>query len=132
MVMPWLLLMHSYFGKRSLVTLLMAPKPLSINLFPVRIEMATKNGLVMLLPHGYEGQGPEHSSARPERFLQQAAEYNMVVTNVTTASNFFHLLRRQVAWEFRKPCIVFSPKSLLRNQLVASPISEFPQDLLRR
>jgi 2-oxoglutarate dehydrogenase E1 component len=83
------------------------------------------NGLVMLLPHGYEGQGPEHSSARPERFLQQAAEYNMVVTNVTTASNFFHLLRRQVAWEFRKPCIVFSPKSLLRNQLVASPISEF-------
>ncbi len=83
------------------------------------------NGLVMLLPHGYEGQGPEHSSARPERFLQQAAEYNMVVTNVTTASNFFHLLRRQVAWEFRKPCIVFSPKSLLRNQLVASPMSEF-------
>jgi len=83
------------------------------------------NGLVMLLPHGYEGQGPEHSSARPERFLQQAAEYNMVVTNVTTASNFFHLLRRQVAWEFRKPCIVFSPKSLLRNQLVASPMGEF-------
>ncbi|MBP9926846.1 MAG: 2-oxoglutarate dehydrogenase E1 component [Cyclobacteriaceae bacterium] len=83
------------------------------------------NGLVMLLPHGYEGQGPEHSSARPERFLQQAAEYNMVVVNVTTASNFFHLLRRQVAWEFRKPCIVFSPKSLLRNPLVASPMSEF-------
>jgi 2-oxoglutarate dehydrogenase E1 component len=83
------------------------------------------NGLVMLLPHGYEGQGPEHSSARPERFLQQAAEYNMIVANVTTASNFFHLLRRQVAWEFRKPCIVFSPKSLLRNPLVASPISEF-------
>lgn len=83
------------------------------------------NGLVMLLPHGYEGQGPEHSSARPERFLQQAAEYNMVVANITTAANFFHLLRRQVAWEFRKPCIVFSPKSLLRNPLVASPISEF-------
>ncbi len=83
------------------------------------------NGLVMLLPHGYEGQGPEHSSARPERFLQQAAEYNMVVVNVTTSANFFHLLRRQVAWEFRKPCIVLTPKSLLRNPLVASPISEF-------
>lgn len=83
------------------------------------------NGLVMLLPHGYEGQGPEHSSARPERFLLQAAEYNMIVANITTAANFFHMLRRQVAWEFRKPCIVFSPKSLLRNPLVASPVSEF-------
>ncbi|MGE0770902.1 MAG: 2-oxoglutarate dehydrogenase E1 component [Cyclobacteriaceae bacterium] len=83
------------------------------------------NGLVMLLPHGYEGQGPEHSSARPERFLQLAAEYNMIVANPTTAANIFHLLRRQVAWEFRKPCIVLSPKSLLRHQGVSSPISEF-------
>jgi 2-oxoglutarate dehydrogenase E1 component len=83
------------------------------------------NGLVMLLPHGYEGQGPEHSNARPERFLQLAAEYNMIVANPTTAANFFHLLRRQVAWEFRKPCIVFSPKSLLRHPSVASPLSEF-------
>lgn len=83
------------------------------------------NGLVMLLPHGYEGQGPEHSSARPERFLQMSAEYNMVVANVTKAANFFHLLRRQVAWEFRKPCVVFSPKSLLRHPGVSSPLEDF-------
>jgi 2-oxoglutarate dehydrogenase E1 component len=83
------------------------------------------NGLVMLLPHGYEGQGPEHSNARPERFLQLSAEYNIVVANITEPSNFFHLLRRQLAWEFRKPCIVMSPKSLLRHPKVVSPISEF-------
>ncbi len=83
------------------------------------------NGIVMLLPHGYEGQGPEHSNARPERFLQLSAEYNMVVANITEPSNFFHLLRRQLAWEFRKPCVVMSPKSLLRNPKVVSPIEEF-------
>ncbi len=83
------------------------------------------NGIVMLLPHGYEGQGPEHSNARPERFLQLSAEYNMVVANITEPSNFFHLLRRQVAWEFRKPCVVMSPKSLLRHPKVMSPIEEF-------
>lgn len=83
------------------------------------------NGLVMLLPHGYEGQGPEHSSAKPERFLQLCAEYNMVVANITKAANFFHLLRRQVAWEFRKPCVVLSPKSLLRHPLVTSPVDDF-------
>lgn len=83
------------------------------------------NGLVMLLPHGYEGQGPEHSSAKAERFLQLAAEYNMIIANITKAANFFHLLRRQIAWEFRKPCIVFSPKSLLRHPLVASPLKDF-------
>ena len=83
------------------------------------------NGLVMLLPHGYEGQGPEHSNARPERFLQLAAEYNIIVANITEPSNFFHLLRRQLAWNFRKPCIVMSPKSLLRHPKVISPLSEF-------
>ncbi len=89
------------------------------------------NGLVMLLPHGYEGQGPEHSNARPERFLQLAAEYNTIVANVTEPSNFFHLLRRQLAWEFRKPCIVMSPKSLLRHPKVVSPLSEFTEGSFR-
>ncbi len=83
------------------------------------------NGLLMLLPHGYEGQGPEHSNARPERFLQLSAEDNMVIINCTTAANFFHLIRRQTEWEFRKPCIVFTPKSGLRSPLMYSPISDF-------
>ncbi len=73
------------------------------------------NGIVMLLPHGYEGQGPEHSSARLERFLQMCAELNMVVTNITSAANLFHALRRQLAWPFRKPLINFSPKANLRH-----------------
>jgi len=83
------------------------------------------NGLVLLLPHGYEGQGPEHSNARPERYLQLSAEYNMVVTNITTPANYFHALRRQLTWEFRKPLIVMSPKSLLRHPKAVSPKSEF-------
>ncbi len=83
------------------------------------------NGVVMLLPHGYEGQGPEHSSAKLERFLQQCAELNMVVTNITTAANFFHVLRRQLAWSFRKPLINFSPKANLRHPGSYSDISEF-------
>jgi len=83
------------------------------------------NGLVMLLPHGYEGQGPEHSSARLERFIELGANYNIVVTNITTPSNFFHALRRQTEWTFRKPLINMSPKSLLRNPSVLSPLEEF-------
>jgi 2-oxoglutarate dehydrogenase E1 component len=89
------------------------------------------NGLVMQLPHGYEGQGPEHSNARPERFLQLAAENNMVVANITTPANFFHLLRRQLVWSFRKPCVVMSPKSLLRHPLCVSPVEEFTSGTFR-
>ncbi|MDE3183569.1 MAG: 2-oxoglutarate dehydrogenase E1 component [Bacteroidota bacterium] len=85
------------------------------------------NGLVLLLPHGYEGQGPEHSSGRMERFLQMCAELNMVVTNITTAANFFHGLRRQLAWPFRKPMINFSPKANLRHPGSYSKIEEFTQ-----
>ncbi len=83
------------------------------------------NGVTMLLPHGYEGQGPEHSSARMERFLQMCAENNMVITNITTAANFFHALRRQLAWPFRKPLINFAPKANLRHVGTYSPTQEF-------
>ena len=85
----------------------------------------TQNGLVLLLPHGYEGQGPEHSNARPERFLQLSAEYNMYVCACTTPANFFHMLRRQLALPFRKPCVHMSPKSMLRHPLAISPMEEF-------
>ncbi len=83
------------------------------------------NGVTMLLPHGYEGQGPEHSSARLERFLQSCAELNMVITNITTSANFFHALRRQLAWPFRKPLVDFSPKANLRHPGSYSRIEEF-------
>lgn len=83
------------------------------------------SGLVMLLPHGYEGQGPEHSSARLERFLQMCAEYNMIVTNITTPANLFHVMRRQLARPFRKPLINMSPKSLLRHPKCVSKKEDF-------
>ena len=86
------------------------------------------SGLVMLLPHGFEGQGPEHSSARLERYLQLCAEDNMQVANCTTPANYFHILRRQVRRDFRKPLIVMTPKSLLRHKLAVSTMEEFTGD----
>ena len=84
-----------------------------------------ENGLVLLLPHGYEGQGPEHSSARIERFMELCADYNMQITNCTTPANFFHALRRQFKRDFRKPLVVFTPKSLLRHPLCVSKLADF-------
>ena len=83
------------------------------------------NGVVLLLPHGYEGQGPEHSSARIERFLSLCGHHNMLVVNCTTPANFFHVLRRQLYWPFRKPLVVFTPKSLLRHPRCVSSLAEF-------
>jgi 2-oxoglutarate dehydrogenase E1 component len=86
------------------------------------------SGLVCLLPHGYEGQGPEHSSARLERFLQMAGEDNMQVANCTTPANYFHILRRQLHRDIRKPLILMTPKSLLRHKRAVSTLQEFGPD----
>ncbi|GEB36821.1 2-oxoglutarate dehydrogenase subunit E1 [Gluconacetobacter liquefaciens] len=83
------------------------------------------SGLVLLLPHGYEGQGPEHSSARLERYLQLCAENNMRVCNITTPANYFHALRRQLKMDYRKPLVIMTPKSLLRHRLAVSNLEEF-------
>ncbi len=91
------------------------------------------SGLVMLLPHGYEGQGPEHSSARLERYLQLCGEDNIQVANITAPANYFHALRRQIHRDFRKPLIVMTPKSLLRHKLCVSALADMgPDSTFRR
>jgi 2-oxoglutarate dehydrogenase E1 component len=85
------------------------------------------SGLTLLLPHGYEGQGPEHSSARLERFLELCGNRNLQVCNLTTPAQLFHALRRQLHRPFRKPLVIMSPKSLLRHKLAVSTVAEFTQ-----
>ena len=89
------------------------------------VKWGRVNGITLMLPHGYEGQGPEHSSARLERFMQLAADTNMQIVQPTTASQIFHILRRQMVRNLRKPLVIMTPKSLLRNKDAASPLSEF-------
>jgi len=95
------------------------------------VKWGRVNGITLMLPHGYEGQGPEHSSARVERFMQLAADTNMQLVQPTTASQIFHVLRRQMVRNLRKPLVIFSPKSLLRHKDAASPLSEFTKGLFQ-
>jgi len=95
------------------------------------VKWGRVNGLTLMLPHGYEGQGPEHSSARLERFMQLAADNNMQIVQPTTASQIFHVLRRQMVRMFRKPLVIMTPKSLLRNKDATSPLSEFTKGEFR-
>ena len=95
------------------------------------VKWGRANGLTMMLPHGYEGQGPEHSSARLERFMQLAADNNMQIVQPTTASQIFHVLRRQMVRMFRKPLVIMTPKSLLRNKDATSPLIEFTRGEFR-
>jgi 2-oxoglutarate dehydrogenase E1 component len=95
------------------------------------VKWGRANGLALMLPHGYEGQGPEHSSARPERFMQLAADHNMQIVQPTSASQIFHVLRRQMVRNFRKPLVILTPKSLLRAKDAASPMSEFTRGEFR-
>ena len=99
---------------------------------PGEAKWLRMSGLVLLLPHGYEGQGPEHSSARIERYLQLCAEENMIVANCTTPANYFHILRRQLLRDFRKPLIMFTPKSLLRHKQCTSRMKDFTDDVFHR
>ena len=99
---------------------------------PGEAKWLRMSGLVLLLPHGYEGQGPEHSSARIERYLQLCAEENMIVANCTTPANYFHILRRQLLRDFRKPLIMFTPKSLLRHKQCTSRMRDFTDDAFHR
>ena len=95
------------------------------------VKWGRVNGLTLMLPHGYEGQGPEHSSARLERFMQLAADNNMQICQPTSASQIFHLLRRQMVRQFRKPLVILTPKSLLRNKNATSPLTEFTKGEFR-